>query len=474
MISPILGGTYLSRSLSLNAQRCINLFPEIIETADGKSIGALHGCPGTDLLTTLSGSGRGLYAVGQYLYAVYGRTFYKIDTAWVATSVGTLSNNNPMVSMSDNGEQIMLADGINGWYYTVDTNVLAPIIDTDFPGADICQFMDGYSIFNVPNTGRFMITASYDSSSVDALDFTTSEALPDNVVSILVDHKEVVIFGALGTEVYTNTGNADFPFERIPGAFIPQGCAAKYSPARIDNSMFWLGADENGNGIVWRANGYTPVRISTHAIELAIQGYADISDAVGYAYQQEGHTFYVLTFPAGNATWVFDAATQLWHERSWRDPTDATLNRHRGIAHAFFNGYHVIQDHSNGKLYAFNLDTYKDDTDPMVSLRAWRALSNKDNPDFKRVSFSSLQVDLEPGVGLTTGQGSDPQIALRYSDDGGKTWSSYLYTDMGAIGDYTAQARWNRLGSSYDRVWEVSIADPVKRCIVGASQQVAS
>lgn len=474
MRSPILGGTYLARSTSLNANRCVNFYPELVETQDGKSVGAFHGTPGLLRRLTLSGAGRGLFPTTDHLYAVYGNTFYKINTSWVATIIGTVSSNNPMVSISDNGLQLALFDGANAYYYTYATGVLAQITDADFPGGDIGQFMDGYTIFNVPGTGRFMITTTYDSSSVDALDFTTSEALPDDVVSILTDHQELIVFGVLGSQAYINTGNADFPFEVRQGGFIPQGCAAKYSPAKIDNSIFWMGSDENGNGIIWRMNGYTPLRISTHAIEFAIQGYSTISDAVGYCYQHEGHSFYVLTFPTGNATWVYDAATQLWHERQWRHPTDGSANRHRGVSHAFFNGYHCIQDHSNGKLYTFSLDTYLDDTDPLVATRAWRALGDKENPDNRPISYTQLQVSGEMGVGLTTGQGSDPQIALRYSNDGGKTWSSSLLTDMGEKGEYGQRAIWNRLGRAYDRVWEVSIADPVKRCLTGASQQVSA
>ena len=217
---------------------------------------------------------------------------------------------------------------------------------------------------------------------------------------------------------------------------------------------------------MWLLNGYTPQRVSNDGVELAIQGYDDISDATAYAYQQEGETFYVLSFPSANATWVYGVKSGLWHERAWRDPDTSELNRHRSNCHMLWAGLHVVGDWENGNLYALDLDCFDDNGDPLLALRSSPHVSDG---DYHRIRFHGLQVDVEAGVGLSTGQGDDPQMMVRWSDDGGHTWSNLRTVTVGRIGQYRARARLRRLGSGRDRVFEISISDPVKRVILGAA-----
>lgn len=475
--TPFLGGAYEARSLNLAAQRCVNLYPETVETKEGKEVAALLGCPGMTKRLTLAAAGevRGLLTVvvdgTPTLYAVCGTKLYSINTSWTATEQGTLTGSTGRVGMAWNGFQVIVVEGANGYTYNPGTDTFAAIADADFPGADTVCFIDTYFLVNDPDTGRFYISGQNDGTTWDALDFATAEAVPDDLVAVFADHRELWGFGELSVQVFTNTGNADFPFESIGNVFIEQGCAAAFSPAKIDNSVFWLSANENGQGMVMRAEGYTPRRISTHAIEHAIQGYSDISDAIGFAYQQEGHSFYVLVFPTGEATWVYDAATGLWHERAWWDDDNDVFKRHRANCHAFFNGYHVVGDWEDGRIYTLHLDVYKDDTDYIRWLRAWRALPAGQN-NLSINGHRRLQLDMEAGVGLASGQGSDPQVMLRWSDDGGHTWSSELWRSIGGnTGEFGKRAVWRNLGSTRkgrDRVYELSGTDPVKRAFMGA------
>jgi hypothetical protein len=236
----------------------------------------------------------------------------------------------------------------------------------------------------------------------------------------------------------------------------------------MDNGLFWLGRDRRGEGIVYRANGYTGIRISTHAVEWQIQQYDDISDAIAYTYQQDGHSFYVLVFPSANTTWVYDAATQAWHERAGF--TDGNFTRHRGNCQMAFNNKVVIGDFENGNIYAFDLDDFSDNGGIQKWLRTWRALPTGTN-NLRRTAQHTLQLDCESGVGLNLGQGSDPQVMLRFSDDGGHTWSNEHWKSMGKIGEYYKRVLWRRLGMTTklrDRVYEVSGTDPVKIAIMGA------
>jgi hypothetical protein len=347
----------------------------------------------------------------------------------------------------------------------------------------------------------FWVTTLLDGLSVDPLDFASAEGSPDGLVSMIIDHRELWLFGTNSVEVWYNAGNADFPLSRIQGAFNEIGCAALASVAKLDNGIFWLGADARGQGIVYRANGYTGARVSTHAIEYAIAQYSTISDAIAYTYQQEGHSFYVLIFPTANATWVYDVATQAWHERAGF--SDGYFTRHRSNCQIAFNSEIIVGDYDNGNVYAFDLDVYADNGDIQKWLRSWRAIPTGQN-NFKRTAHHNLQLIAQTGVGLSGNapedstflitessnylitessdyiitqdassivQGALAEAMLRWSDDGGHTWSNEHWESMGRIGVYGHRTIWRRLGMTEklrDRVYEVSGTDPVKVAIMGA------
>jgi hypothetical protein len=468
MKTPILGSAYVARSVNAADNRMINLFPEIIPEG-GKEPAFLNRAPGLKLKASVGlGPIRGMWVLNDALYVVSGGQLYKVDSSYNATLIGNVSGNSGPVSMADNGTQLFVACNGPSFIYNSQTNVFAQITDGDFPGAVTVSYLDGYFVFNEPDSQKIWVTALLDGTSVDPLDFASAEGSPDGVVGIIADHREIWVFGTNSVEVWYNSGNADFPLSRIQGAFNELGCAAPYSIAKMDNGLFWLGKDARGQGIVYRANGYTGQRISTHAVEWQIQQYANMSDAIGYTYQQDGHSFYVLIFPQANRTWVYDVATQAWHERAGFASGDFT--RHRSNCQAFFQGDVLVGDYENANVYSFDLDDFSDNGGIQKWLRSWRALPTGQN-NLKRTAQHSLQLDLETGVGLNLGQGSDPQVMLRWSDDGGHTWSNEHWVSIGKIGEFYRRAIWRRLGMTMkirDRVYEISGTDPVKIAIVGA------
>jgi hypothetical protein len=474
MKTPILGSSYVARSVNAADSRMVNLFPEIVPEG-GKEPAFLQRAPGLTHLLTL-GLGidevRGLWAYRGFMYAVCGNKLYKIDPAYAVTELGTIAGTGP-VSMADNGTQLFIAANGPGYIYNATTNVFAPITDPDFTGAGTVTYLDGYFVYNEPNSQLIWVTQLLDGTSVDPLDFASAEGDPDDVVGLIADHRELWVFGVNSVEVWYNSGATDFPLQRIQGAFNEIGCAAPYSIAKMDNGLFWLGKDARGQGMVYRANGYTGQRISTHAVEWQIQQYSDMSDAIGYTYQQDGHSFYVLVFPSADTTWVYDVATQAWHERAGWD--NGNWTRHRGNCQVFFNGETILGDFENGKLYTLNLDVYADDNRPQRWLRSWRALPPGAN-NLKRTAQHALQLDCQTGVGLNVGQGSNPAVMLRWSDDGGHTWSYEHWRTMGKIGQFGYRTLWRRLGMTdklRDRVYEVSGTDPVKLFIMGAELEVS-
>jgi len=501
MKTPILGSSYVARSVNAADARMVNLFPEIVPEG-GKDPAFLQRAPGLQLLATLgAGPIRGQWQLGEYGYVVSGNSLYRVNKSWAATEIGFIVGTEP-VSMADNGKQIFIA--CNGPSYIYDTvkNTLSLIKDPDFPGANSVGYLDGYFVFTQPNSQMLWVTALFDGTNIDALDFASAEGSPDDLVGLIVDHREVWLFGTNSVEVWYNAGTADFPLQRIQGAFNEVGCIASHSIAKMDNGIFWLGADARGRGIVYRAEGYRAVRVSTHAVEWQIQQYATLGDAVAYTYQQDGHSFYVLSFPGADTTWVYDAATQAWTERASWD--NGHFKRHWGVNQMSFNDKIVIGDYRNGNIYAFNQDVYQDNGQIQRWLRSWRALPPGQN-NLKRSAHHSLQLDAEAGhwlapvtsnIILATESGDllitedynyltseeqigvnpAPKFMLRWSDDGGHTWSNEHWASGGAVGQYSSRVVWRRLGMTLklrDRVYEVSGTDPIQIAIMAAELSVS-
>jgi len=469
---PFVGGSYKDRSRNQDFQECINLFPALAESGTAKNVVALYGTPGLRLWAQLpAGVVRGELAFTKDMgVVVVDNVVYRVGSDQSHTPIGTISIGTTPVSMASNGAIVMLVTGLASDGYTIDVGngIVTKINNTAFLGATTVRFVDGYFLFNTLGTGRFQITG-FNGTSIDSLDFATAEGSPDNIVGIEVNHREVWLLGEDSTEVWYNNGNADFPFVRIDGAFLEQGCVSAYSIAKMDSSIFWLTVDKLGQGMIVRSAGYDWQRVSTHSIEYEIAQMTRIDDAIAYSYQQEGHTFYVISFPTGNRTFVYDVASQLWHERAWRNPSDGSLNRHRSNCQMQFAGETIVGDMSNGKLYALDMNYYKDDQDLIPRIRSCPHLSD---PDYRFQFFSALQIDMQTGVGLVVGQGSNPQAMLQWSDDHGYTWSLEQWASIGRIGERLARVRWRRLGKSRDRVFRVVVTDPVPVVIISAAIQV--
>ena len=419
---PLAAESYQARSRPLSAQRLVNLYPERAPDA-AKSPLALFGTPGLKLFAT-AGSGpiRCSHVMAGTFYVVSGTEVYAIDSAGSATLIGSITGSGA-ASMDDNGTELVIVSGGNGWVYNGST--LTAIADADFPTVTSVTFLDGYHIFSKDSSGQFVISASYDPTSYDALDFATAEAEPDNLVRVLTDHQELWLFGEKTTEIWYNSGAAAFPFERISGAFIERGCAAVNSVAKMDNSVFWLGDDL----VVYRAAEYTPQRVSTHPIEGAIATFATPSVAEGWTYIQDGHSFYVLTFE--EATFVYDAASGLWHERQ-----SYGQKRWRATCGTYAYSKTLVGDYDSGNIYELDLNTYQDNGGTILRT----AISPPIHADTNRTTMSRFQVEVESGSGLTTGQGSDPQAMLSWSDDGGRTFGQEHWVSLGAIGAYKSAA----------------------------------
>jgi hypothetical protein len=470
MHTPILGQAYVARSINAADNRMVNLFPEATP-GDAKEAGFLNRAPGLRLLATIgTGPIRGMWAhntSGQDAYVASGSEFYKIYPDFTYVKLGNISGTGP-VSIADSGTQIAIACNPEMFIYTESTNTFEQVTDPDFAGAVTVSYIDGYFLFNQPDSQILWVTEILNGTQINPLAFAAAESSPDNVVANVVNNREAWIFGENTIEIWYDAGAVPFPLAPIQGAYNEIGCISPFSIAKLDNSLFWLGTDSRGFGIVYRNQGYTGIRVSTHAIEYAIQNYGDITDAVAFTYQQEGHAFYVLNFPSVGKTWVYDVATKAWHERAGFK--DGEFARYRPQYQMNFNSQPIVGDYENGNIYALDLDVYSDNGEIQRWVRSWRPIPSGQN-NLRRTSQHTLQLDCESGVGLNDGQGQDSQVMLRWSDDGGHTWSNEYWASMGRIGQYGKRVFWRRLGMTLklrDRVYEVSGTDPNKVVIIGA------
>jgi hypothetical protein len=444
----------VGRSEALTPERLVNMY---VTASPQGAIGSgyIEGIPGTILRGT-AGDGpiRGMRRMAGALYVVSSTLLYSVNSAFTATSLGTIEGTG-RVWMADNGTQLCIVVGAKGYIYTV-AGGLVEITDTDFPGADTVAYLDGYFIYNSPSTGQFFISNLYDGTIYDATDFASAESYPDPLLAVFVDHRELFLFGDETVEVWFNSGAADFPFERAQGASIEKGVGAVDSIAKVDNSVFWL----DHQGVVRRlAQGYTPLRISTHSVEYDISR-GNWESAYAYTYTQEGHEFYSLTVP-GAGTYVYDASTGEWHERN-----SFGLLHHRMGFYVYCYGRHLVGDTINGRIYELDFDTETENGEVILAEMIFPQLRVEDADRFR---VNEFQLDMEVGVGLTTGQGSAPLAMLQTSRDGGRTWGNNEMTaSLGAIGEYETRVRWNRLGQFRSFTPRVRISDPVQRAVYTA------
>lgn len=468
MKTSFFGGAYRAFSKNLDAQRCINLYLENDESKQGRDVAGMRGCPGLDLVVTVGdGPIRGIRTVRNVLYVVSGSQIYSVTAANVTTLLGTVNTTTGTVSMSDNGSQVIIVDGSAGYIITISTGAVAPITAAAFPENPVTvTFFDSFFIVNQGNTQQFWVSGSNDGTSWDGTDFASKEGGPDLLLGLIQVDRQLWLFGENTTEVWYDAGGNNFPFARVDGVFVETGLASPYCMVLLDNSVFWVGADQRGQGIVYRSNGYQPERISTFAIERVLSAQT-ISDAVAYSYQASGHSFYVLLLPTADLTFVYDVSTKLWHERASYDPVLGKFHRHLSNCADFFGNMNVVGDYQSGNIYAFNDATPTDNGATRKWVRSWQALPEGMNRG-KEVFYSNLEIFAETGLGPETGQAATPTVSLKISNDGGHTFPIEQFRSMGKTGQTMHRILFQNLGSSRNRVFELSGTDPITPVFVGA------
>jgi hypothetical protein len=452
--------SYKHASKPISAQRAVNCYAEA-QPKDAKTQVALLGCPGIEEFASCgNGPVRGMHMMGGLLYVVSGQRLYSVSETGTATDIGGNITGADVVSMDDNGSELAIVSGSNGYLYSTTVGFIL-ISDTDFNNANTVTFFDQRFVFDWKDTNKFFASDLLDGSSYSATAFASAESRPDNVQAVILNKQVLLVCGTHSIEPWQNVGAANFPFERIPGAVIERGLAEPHAICKEDNTVFFMGNDR----VFYRLDGLTPVRVSTHALEHTWQSHSTFDQLFCFAYPWQGHKFVTVTFPSTNTTFELNIATGLWHERESWDLNGRSLGRWRANCHITAYDHELIGDVVSGKIGHLSHHTYTEFDNTVQML----ATSPPIHSDRKRIFIPRFEMDIEGGVGLETGQGSDPQVMLRISKDGGRTWGNQQrWRSMGAVGAYQTRMRWLKLGQSREWVFEVTISDPVKRNVINA------
>lgn len=471
---------YRSQSPIADQEALINWYVEPMESPGATVKTALYPTPGVEAFATVTQQGgRAMFAQAGRCFAVIGTKFYEVFSDGTTTDRGTVVDDffpATIASNGDGGLELFITAGGKGYTYDLVTNTLTQTVGvggTNLTSA-VASFggsLYGYFVvLDVPDS-RFYISNLLDGTIWDASQFAERTIGQDPWVSMYVSsYGQIWLFGGQTTEVWYNNGTSPFPFAPDPSGLMPYGCAAPYSVREAGDQIVWLATTANGGYQVMAAKGFNPQRISTYALENAIASYSQVDDAYGETYNDLGHMFYLLTFPSQQQTWCYDFRTGLWHERGTWIAENNTYDAWRPQWHAFAFNTHLMADRDTGTIYRMSKDFALDvDGRPIRRVRRAPAIFL----EHTKLKVSRIEVLLESGLGTTTGQGQRPTLMLRSSTDGGKTWGVERTASAGAMGEYQTRCLFWRMGQARNRVFELSVSDPIPWRILDSFIDVA-
>lgn len=465
------GPTYQARSPNLSAQRCVNLVVHTTQAQEEHAKVSYTLAPGLIQRWNLGTAPiRGLYAQDGRAWVVMGASLYEVFRDYSSTLIGDVGTDGLPVSISQNLSQLFVVSAGLGFIQTLDGSVaFTQVTDTDFPAnVSMGLYTDTYFLVLKDGSSVFYISDADTGLTWTGSEFGERSEGSCNFVAMVKYKRGIWFLGEQDSEVWYNSGAAAFPFAPRPGVFINTGCLAPFSATTCGDAIYWLGGDADGGCVLYRAgDDYRPTPVSTDAVSRLWRGYTTVTDAEAWTYQMDGHDFYVLYFPTAGATWVYDAslpAELAWTERGSWDTTAGVYRAHLGRCHLYAFEKHFVGDRSTGLVYELSDTAYSDAGAPL----RWLRQSPHIVSEHRQIKHTAFQLACETGVGLQSGQGSDPQVGLQWSNDGGHTWSNEYWRSLGTVGQYGTRVIWRRLGVARDRIYRVFGSDPVKIAIQNA------
>jgi hypothetical protein len=467
------GGSY-GAGYPLSVERTMNLIPELTPTSVDSEFRIWFrkapgwGAPYVTLGNNANNPIQELFTTNNRSFGICGNAIYEITGPNATINRGTLPApvNQTFFSLSSSGREICIATGGVPYIFNLNTNLLAAA--TAPPPVNLSQvvFIDGYFIGKPTGfNNAFYISNFYDGNTWNSLNFSQEED-PDYTISIATLHRSLWLLGEDHIQVYVDSGNASFPFTQDPSSYQEIGCIATQSPTNLDNTLMWLGGDQRGPAIAYRANGYVPTRISTHSEEKAWQSYPSVTGAIGSSYQQQGHLYWRLDFPEPGATWLYDVSSGVWHERGLWNPGTNSYLADTARYHTYNStlNKHFVGDYASNKIYTYDLGIYHQDTHPLRWERITPAVAVKGLD----TAYDQLEFLMQTGDIGSMAVGSEPMVMLRYSDDFGQTWSDEMEQGLGKQGNSDKRVLFDSLGSGRRRVFDFYGSDPCPTEIAGA------
>jgi len=459
------GPSYTAQSPNVDDEDAMNCYCERSESTGAKVPIALLGTPGRKVFAQFPESSI------PFDFTVNGRTFfaasqlYEVDASGNVTVRGSLGAAPTRPTMiTANETQLVILNNGDLFVLTLATNAFIVVNMGQFNGPiNQIGFDDGYIIATLQDSHTFQVSNLEDATTWSGLDIATLSLFPDNIVSLLCDHREAWFYSGKKTAVYYNAGAGFPPFIPVQGAFLEDGAAATFATVQLDNSAFWLAQDERGFLTAKRASGYAGERVSTHAIESEWQSFATTADAIGWTYQENGHPFWVILFPTVSKSWAYDVSTGFWHRRGFWNARNGTYIADRAMCHTFNFGKHLVGDWASGTVYDLSSKYFDDFGNVIRGYRRTPTISDEN----KFVQYPSIEFDIDAGLAPIPpildgdGQPRPAQLMLRWSNDGGRTWSNTYSLSVGAGGEYSHRVIKRMLGRARKRIWEVSWTDPI-------------
>lgn len=457
---PLIGQSYESRTIPLSAQVTRNLYPEPV--AAGLSPSALLCWPGEKAFSTGSGANRGLYEWKGAAYAVNGTNLVKIDSSGTQTTIGTIAGTSRCVFAGASSYLYIVAGGSA---YRTDGATVTFIMDTDLETPNSVAFLNSQLIYD-GDSGRFCTSVAGDGSSIDSLNYATAESAADDLTRVYTFQESLILFGENSIEQWYNSGVGSPPFDRFQGSLRQIGIEGVHSVTHSEKAVYFLGNDKT----IYRLEGYEPVQVSTVAINNAIESYSDVTDCFAVSVKLQGQSIVVFNFPAANKTWAYSETSGLWFELS----SGVNGGRHLANGYCYAFGKHLIADYRNGNIYEWDLDTFDSNGGTIIRERVTQPFTstNLGGPSGKTVFWHSVELIINSGNGLATGQGSTPYVMMSFSDDLGLTWSTEQWVSAGALGAYQWRVQWHSLGASQGRVYKFRMSDPIEFNLFELSAEV--
>lgn len=455
----VTGGSYQDRSRPLSSQQTKNFYPQIVE--QGKEQFVLHSFHGLKRfgIADFTGRDRGSrYALGA-IYRVVGEKLYSVSNSGVHTLIGTISGASRCI-MSDDGTNLIIVAG--GAVYKYDGATLSTVTDSNIVGATAVTFINNQMVYTVNNL--FVVADVGQPDVASGLNAAAAESQPDDLVRAYAFQQNVYMFGERSTEVWYNSGVGNPPFTRIEGQIFEIGLGAINSVAHTDEAMYWLG-DDNA---IYQASGATKRRVSTSAISHWLDGYSDLSDAYGYTFTVEGLNFYLITFPSQDRTFCLNESLG---DKGWFELSSGTNGgKYQGASLVKAYNDNFVSDYDNGRIYKLDYATFTNNLETIQRRRTTGSINGKllGRPG-NRVQMSRLELIMETGDTLVSGQGDNARIQFEVSYDGGKSWVTKGWGVVGRLGQNTIRVEMFNLDSFYDCIVRLTTSDPIMYSIYSAT-----